>query len=104
MGKRSIIRITNSRNKDGGESWTFTHNVSTVRITNPRSRALNYAMAWLIPFLSFGPLSYFFYNFSGFSFNYTMFQGIFVATITLVITLIVSKVSSSFRVTESTDN
>ena len=103
MGKESITGPDKSQNKDGGESWTVTHNVSNVRITNPRSRALNLAIAWLISFLSLGPLSYFFYNFAGFSFYYTMFQGIFVATITLVITLIVSKAASSFRITEGAD-
>ena len=56
MGKESITGPDKSQNKDGGESWTVTHNVSNVRITNPRSRALNLAIAWLISFLSLGPL------------------------------------------------
>ena len=104
MGKESITGPDKSQNRDGGEARTVSHNASTVRIRNPRSRALNYAMLWLIPFLSFGPLSYFFYNFAGFSFYYTMFQGIFVATVTLFLILIISKAAGSFRVTERTDN
>lgn len=73
--------------KDDGNKWTVKQGTYIISVKHSYS-ILKALAGWIITFLTFGPLSYFLYNFAGYSFDYTLFQGIFVASFSQAVILI----------------
>ena len=84
MNSRHRIRITafkfRENSPDGEKKWTMRQKIQILSVKNGYT-VKNALVGWFILFMAFGPLEYYFYNFAGYSLYFTLFQGIFVASL-----------------------
>ena len=82
------IRTFNSRENGTDENkWTVKQGTYIISVKHSYS-VWNAIIGWIISFLAFGPLFYYLYNYAGYSYDYTLFQGIFVASFSQAVIMV----------------